>query len=82
SPWSDRIRFVHAPIQEFAPTERFERILSNPPFFTDSLICPDVGRTTARHAVQLSFEELRDAVLRLLTPEGRFSVVLPTTEVD
>lgn len=82
SPWSDRIRFVHTPIQEFAPTERFERILSNPPFFTDSLTCPDAGRTTARHAVQLSFEELRDAVLRLLTPEGRFSVILPTTEVE
>lgn len=78
SPWGSRLMFVQAPVQEFESAERFDLIVSNPPFFVDSLTCPDPGRTTARHAVRLPFEELRDAVVRLLGPGGRFAVVLPT----
>ena len=33
-----------------------------------------------RHAVHLPYDELRDAVLRLLAPAGRFAVILPTAE--
>lgn len=80
SPWAARLDFVQGPVQEFAPTERYNLIVSNPPFFVDSLTCPDRGRTAARHAVLLPFEALRDAVLRLLAPEGRFALILPTAE--
>ena len=82
SPWGDRVAFRQCPVQEFEAPEPFDLIVSNPPFFVDSLACPDEGRTTARHAVHLPFDELRDAVLRLLAPGGRFAVVLPTTEAD
>ena len=37
SPWSGRVAFVQCPVQEFAPDERFDLIVSNPPFFVDSL---------------------------------------------
>lgn len=77
SPWSGRLRMVRSAVQEFVPEERFDLIVSNPPFFVDSLTCPDAGRTTARHAVRLPFAELRDAAVRLLNPGGRFAVVLP-----
>lgn len=82
SPWGGRVVFRQCPVQEFETPEPFDLIVSNPPFFVDSLTCPDEGRTTARHAVHLPFDELRDAVLRLLAPGGRFAVVLPTTEAD
>ena len=80
SPWAARVRFEQVPVQRFDPGHRFDLIVSNPPFFVDSLTCPDRGRTTARHAVSLPFEALRDAVVRLLAPGGRFAVVLPTEE--
>lgn len=80
SPWSGRLDFVQGPVQTYRPEERFDLIVSNPPFFVDSLTCPDPGRTTARHAVSLPFEELRDAAVRLLAPGGRFAVVLPAAE--
>lgn len=80
SPWGDRIGFEQTAVQAYEPGVRFDLILSNPPFFVDSLTCPDPGRTTARHAVSLPFEELRDAVVRLLAPGGRFAVILPTDE--
>ena len=79
SPWGDRIEFVQQPVQEL-DTAPFDLIVSNPPYFVESLLCPDAGRTMARHAVELPFEELRDAVIRLLADGGRFAVVLPLQE--
>lgn len=82
SPWAERLTFVQSPVQAFRPAERFDLIVSNPPFYVDSLTSPDAGRTTARHAVRLPFDELRDAVARLLAPLGRFAVVLPVAEAE
>ena len=82
SPWSGRVAFAQCPVQEFGTPEPFDLIVSNPPFFVDSLTCPDRGRTAARHAVHLPFGDLRDAVLRLLAPGGRFAVILPTAEAE
>ena len=82
SPWAGRVFFERCPVQEFRAPEPFDLIVSNPPFFVDSLTCPDEGRTAARHAVHLPFDELRDAVLRLMAPAGRFAVVLPTAEAE
>ncbi len=82
SPWGDRVMFCRCPVQEFRPAERFDVIVSNPPYFVDSLTCPDAGRTTARHAVTLSYEALCEAVVRLLAPGGRFAVILPTAEAE
>ena len=82
SPWAGRVVFERCPVQEFRAPEPFDLIVSNPPFFVDSLTCPDEGRTAARHAVHLPFDELRDAVLRLMAPAGRFAVVLPTAEAE
>lgn len=82
SPWGDRIGFEQCPVQVFRPACTFDLIVSNPPFFVDSLTSPDPGRTLARHAVALPFEELRDAVRRLLAPGGRLALILPTAEAD
>lgn len=82
SPWGARLHFLQTPVQEFFPPERFDLIVSNPPFYVDSLTCPDAGRTAARHTVHLSYAELIGAVVRLLAPGGRFAVVLPTPEAE
>lgn len=81
SPWGSRITFRSCPVQTFDDAP-FDLIVSNPPYFVDSLTCPDAGRTAARHTVHLTFEELRDAVLRLLAPAGRFALILPVPEAD
>jgi len=55
----------------------FNVILSNPPYFVDSLECPDGQRTMARHTASLTYGELMVAVNRLLADDGEFSVVIP-----
>ena len=44
----------------------------------NSLECPDNQRTTARHTVNLTYQDLMQAAYRLLADEGAFSVVIPT----
>lgn len=78
SPFSERIRICHLDILNFADTIGFDAIVSNPPYFVDSLACPDDQRTIARHAVSLTYEQLMHQVYRLLKDEGRFSVVVPS----
>lgn len=82
SPWGSRLTFEQCTVQAFEAAAPFDLILSNPPFFTETLLCPDDGRTMARHAVTLSHEALCTAVLRLLAPDGHFAVILPVSETE
>ena len=82
SAWSGRLHAFCSPIQEFAADEPFDVIISNPPYFADSLLPPDERRSTARHTASLPFDELDAAVRRLLTPDGRAALILPTEQMD
>ena len=81
SPWADRLDAVSVAVQRYDPVEKFDLIVSNPPYYVDSLLSPDEGRNTARHAAGLPFGELAAAVVRLLSPGGRFALVLPPVEM-
>ena len=57
-------------------------IVSNPPYFIDSLKCPDDQRNTARHTDTLDAKRLLNSVSRLLSDDGRFSIILPAEQTD
>lgn len=82
SPWAERLEVQHTSVQEFAPAEKFDLIVSNPPYFVDSLLPPDAKRSTARHTHDLTFEELDKAVCRLLSVDGKFALILPVAEFE
>ncbi len=82
SPWGGRIGIEQCALQEFFPTHRFDAIVSNPPYFEESLLPPDARRTAARHTRSLTYAELVDGVVRLLDAEGRFSLILPAAESE
>ena len=80
SPWGSRITLQECALQDFSPDTTFEVIISNPPYFIDSLLSPDAARTVARHTTTLPFEDLVAGVLRGLAPNGTFALILPPTE--
>ena len=59
------------------PWARFDHIVSNPPYFVDSLTGPRQARNIARHAEALTYEDLIEMADKLLRPAGRLSLVLP-----
>ncbi|MBE6198224.1 MAG: methyltransferase domain-containing protein [Rikenellaceae bacterium] len=82
SPWAERMQVEQTAVQEFSPAEKFDLIISNPPYFVDSLLPPDAKRSTARHTHDLTFEELDRSVVRLLAENGKFVLILPVTEFE
>lgn len=78
SPWSGRITIINSDIRSYTTNRCYDHIVSNPPFFLSSLHSPDAARTTARHTTTLTYTDLVAAAERLLRPDGRLSVVLPT----
>ncbi len=81
SPWSDRIRVHYCRLQEFFPAgRRFDLIVSNPPYFIDSLKNPDSGIAAARHDISLTQDDLLEGATRLLEDDGRFEVIMPYAE--
>ncbi|MFQ8827272.1 MAG: tRNA1(Val) (adenine(37)-N6)-methyltransferase [Alistipes sp.] len=79
SPWAGRLTLYRRPFADFAAgcPVRYDRIVSNPPYFVASLQSPDPARTAARHAESLSYADLAAGAARLLVPSGRLSVILP-----
>lgn len=82
SPWSDRIRVHPQSLQAFAETNTstYDLILSNPPFFEDSLRSPVAARSMARHTADLHWEEILTFGERFLRPDGLLWIMLPPTE--
>ena len=79
SPFSDRIDIRNESVQEFVKNNSriFDAVVSNPPFFADSLPSQQQARTIARHTDTLSLTALFASTARLLTAEGMFSLIYP-----
>lgn len=75
SPFGSRIAVQRCAVQDFSG--HFDAIVSNPPYFTDALTCPDRRRTIARHASALTYRELMHSAYRLLDNGGELSVIIP-----
>ncbi len=80
SPWCTKLTVIHSSIQEFKPSQGYDLIVSNPPFFINSFLPPSKNRSSARHTQTLDYTDLLKATNELLTKAGRFCVVLPTQE--
>jgi tRNA1Val (adenine37-N6)-methyltransferase len=80
SPWPDKIKIYHTSLQKFHSAQKFDCIISNPPYFNNSYKPPNESRITPRHTDTLSFEELITHSRRLLKDTGRLNVVMPYAE--
>ena len=80
SAWGNRIVFYCTNIQQFCEEKNknaFDLIVSNPPFFVNSLKSPIDSKNRSRHADMLSFNDLVNAALYCLSENGSFAVILP-----
>ncbi|MBV6438668.1 MAG: tRNA1(Val) (adenine(37)-N6)-methyltransferase [Saprospiraceae bacterium] len=82
SPWADRLEAVESSVQEFAQRsgQQFDLIVSNPPYFSETVVSPDVTRRLGRHTSSLSPGELLENAKQLMSDKGRLCVVLPVME--
>lgn len=79
SPWNDRIKLNLCSFQEFAEriNQKYDLIVSNPPFFTNGVKAPLENRAQARHSDSLPLEVLISGAMNILSENGRIALVLP-----
>lgn len=84
SDWSDRLFCYHAAFDEFVEEmqdeEKYDLIVSNPPFYAEDYTSESTSRNKARFAEALPFSELVEGVSKLLSPKGEFNVIIPYKE--
>ena len=82
SPWHERITLLNTSIQDYRPGSSmlFDAIITNPPYFVDSLINPSESKARTRHTISMTYTDLLEAVARLLSDAGALHLVLPVKE--
>jgi len=86
SKWSEHLMLVNDSIQNFAANfiatgnekNRFDIIITNPPFYEGDLKSPDANKNKAAHSTELSWTSLVENSSSLLKEEGHFFVLVPT----
>lgn len=76
SPWAASLSAEHHPLVD-EEDAGWGLIVSNPPFFDNSLKAPDERRNAARHDDSLSYREIMEFASRSLADEGRLALILP-----
>lgn len=81
SKWSDRLRCIHCDLVTFSDssTEKFDLIVSNPPFHQEKIHSDNPQRIRARSVTSLSFKDLLKFSADHLHPQGQLSLILPFT---
>ena len=77
SPWSNRLASIQEDILEIEFDSKFDLIISNPPYYENSLLSENERTSRAKHAEFLPMDSLVKKVKELLAHDGSFWVIIP-----
>ena len=80
SPWAERLHLVHGDftaVETWWGGEKYDLIVSNPPFFTHGVLPPEASRMTARHTQNLDYGQLLKVASEMLADEGKIALITP-----
>ena len=82
SAWKERIDILNADIKGFSFKNKFDLIISNPPFYENELRSETNRRNIAHHSENLTLKELLDVIKTNLNANGNFFLLLPYKRND
>src|SRR5690606_780620 len=74
--FKERCKLVHSSLQAFNSEEKFDLILSNPPFF-ELTHKENSSRNKVRQQSDYTFKELLFHSEKLLNPNGKLAIIIP-----
>lgn len=77
SPWANRIKIFHADAREFEFSNKYDVIISNPPFYEKELKGENSKKNIAHHNEGMLLPELLAIIKKNLKPDGSFYLLLP-----
>lgn len=82
SPYANRMMVVHGDFQNYLFGEKFDLILSNPPFYTNLLSGANESLNLAKHVSKLTPEIIMSRVSNLLSESGSFWIIWPSENTE
>lgn len=81
--FAEKIEIFECSVQAFAKSgQKFDLIVSNPPFYHDHLVSTDAAKNLALHQKELSFKDLAMSLKQLLSPKGLAYILLPPYQMQ
>lgn len=77
SPWRKMLKAFPGDARNYRFPEKFDFIISNPPFFENDLPASSEAANLARHSKELTLTELLAVIDANLSPAGAFGILLP-----
>ncbi len=77
STWSSRLDLLQMDIRNIEYLKKYNLVITNPPFFRESLLPPEKARAGARHDFSLSLNDLLKVTSSIIDLEGVFALVYP-----
>ena len=85
SPWASRLSAEECDFTKFSSAVKFDLIISNPPYFSNSYLSGNNARDIARHTLTLSINNLIEHAASLLSDRGEICLIYPfesTSELE
>lgn len=82
SVFSERLSINHTAIEQYNNNEKFDLIVSNPPFFVNDLKNEEIRKGIARHAGEDFFSLLVEKSNSILADDGQIWLILPVKQAD
>ncbi len=82
SSWKERINVIHADVKSFSFTNKYDLIISNPPFYENELRSESERKNVAHHSENLKLNELLNVIKNNSNDNGNFFLLLPYKRND
>ncbi len=81
SPWKEKIKIFPGDVRSFVFSDKYDFIITNPPFYEGDLAASSVSDNLARHSTELTLATLMEIIDANLHPTGSFGILLPIHRV-
>lgn len=82
SAWRGRLEVYNVDFLDFSINNKYNLIVSNPPYYASTLKNEDVRKANARHAESLPPSLFFKKATDLLLPEGEFWIIVPSDDIE
>jgi tRNA1Val (adenine37-N6)-methyltransferase len=78
SAFAKQIKIIKTDVKLFNPSQQYDFVFSNPPFYENDLSTTDLAKNLAKHSIGLTLQELFACAKKLVKQSGQFAIILPS----